>query len=125
MVLGELQEDDARVASLAPATEAPRQSLTALGLTLAALSDELRETYSLDEAVKGVVVTEVVQGSVAAERGIRAGDVIVEVSQEEVASPADVIDKVRAVQDSERRSVLLMIQRGDDLRFVALRLDNS
>ena len=71
------------------------------------------------------MVTEVAQGSAAAEKGIRAGDVIVEVSQEEVASPAEVVDRVRAVQDSERRSVLLLVQSGEDLRFVALRLDNS
>ena len=124
-VLGELPEEGAQVASTAPASEAPTQSLAALGLTLATLSDELRKTYSLDESVKGVVVTEVAQGSAAAEKDIRAGDVIVEVSQEEVASPAEVVDKVRAVQDSERRSVLLLVQSGEDLRFVALRLDNS
>ena len=124
-VLGELPEEGAQVASQAPASEVPTQSLAALGLTLATLSDELRETYSLDESVKGVVVTEVAQGSAAAEKDIRAGDVIVEVSQEEVASPAEVVDKVRAVQDSERRSVLLLVQSGEDLRFVALRLDNS
>ena len=125
VVLGELPEDGAEVAASAPASEAPTQSLEALGLTLATLSDELRETYSLGDSVKGVVVTEVAQGSAAAEKGIRAGDVIVEVSQEEVASPAEVVDRVRAVQDSERRSVLLLVQSGEDLRFVALRLDNS
>ncbi len=126
VVLGELPEDDQRVASISPtAPKAATESLQALGLTLSALSDELRETYSLGETVSGVVVTGVAEGSPAAEKGIRDGDVIVEVSQEEVRSPVEVVDKVRKVQDSNRKSVLLLVQSGEDLRFVALRLDNS
>ncbi len=126
VVLGELPEDDQRVASISPtAPKASTESLQALGLTLSALSDELRETHSLAETVSGVLITGVAEGSPAAEKGIRAGDVIVEISQEEVRSPGEVVDKVRKVQDSNRKSVLLLVQSGEDLRFVALRLDNS
>ena len=125
VTLGELPEDDQRVASIAPAPKASTESLEALGLTLSAISEELREKHSLGENVKGVVVTAVADESPAAEKGIRAGDVIVEVSQEEVGTPSEVIGKVRKVQDSNRKSVLLLVQSGDDLRFVALRLDNS
>ena len=126
VVLGELPEDDQRVASISPtAPKASTESLQALGLTLSALSDELRETHSLAETVSGVLITGVAEGSPAAEKGIRAGDVIVEVSQEEVRSPGEVVDKVRKVQDSNRKSVLLLVQSGEDLRFVALWLDNS
>ena len=126
VVLGELPEDDQKVASIAPtAPKAATESLEALGLTLSAMSDELREEHSLGEAIKGVVVAAVTPDSPAAERGIREGDVIVEVSQEEVGTPGDVIAKVRKVQDSNRKSVLLLVQSGEDLRFVALRLDNS
>ena len=125
VTLGELPEDDQRVASIAPAPKASTESLEALGLTLSAISEELREKHSLGENVKGVVVTAVADESPAAEKGIGAGDVIVEVSQEEVGTPSEVIGKVRKVQDSNRKSVLLLVQSGDDLRFVALRLDNS
>ena len=126
VVLGELPEDDQKVASIAPAApKATTESMEALGLTLSAISDELREKHSLGEALKGVVVTAVAADSSAAEKGIREGDVIVEVSQEEVATPGEVIEKVRKVQDSNRKSVLLLVQSGENLRFVALRLDNS
>ena len=126
VTLGELPEDDQQVASIAPATpKASTESLEALGLTLSAITDELREKHTLGEATKGVVVTAVTDESPAAEKGIRPGDVIVEVSQEEVGSPGEVIEKVRKVQDSNRKSVLLLVQSGEDLRFVALRLDNS
>jgi serine protease Do len=126
VVLGELPEDDQKVASIAPAApKATTESMEALGLTLSAISDELREKHSLGEALKGVVVTAVAADSSAAEKGIREGDVIVEVSQEEVATPGEVIEKVRKVQDSNRKSVLLLVQSGENLRFVAVRLDNS
>tara|TARA_B100000686_G_C16535373_1_gene834534 strand:- start:168 stop:962 length:795 start_codon:yes stop_codon:yes gene_type:complete len=126
VMLGELPESDQQVASISPtAPSVSTESLEALGLTLSSISNELREKHSLGEAVKGVVVMEVTDGSPAAEKGIRAGDVIVEVSQEEVGSPAEVVDKVRKVQDSNRKSVLLLVQSGEDLRFVALRLKSS
>jgi serine protease Do len=69
-----------------------------------------------------VVVTDVGKDSPAAEKGIKAGDVIVEVGQEEVTTPAEVADKVKKVQDAKRKSVLLLVQSGEDLRFIALRL---
>ena len=96
--LGELPEDDQRVASISlAAPKASTESLEALGLTLSAISDELREKHSLGDSVKGVVVTAVAADSPAAEKGIRAGNVIAEVSQEEVGTPSDVVDKVRKV----------------------------
>ena len=124
--LGELPEDDRPLASAAPRQpRAPTQSLAALGLTLAPMSEELREDFSLGAAAQGVVVTEVAAGSPAADKGIRAGDVIVEVSQEEVGSAgrgrregargAGVQPPVGAAADPA----------GEDLRFVALRLDNG
>jgi serine protease Do len=75
--------------------------------------------------VAGVVVTGVESDSAAAEKGIRPGDIIVEVGQEEVLSPDEVINKVAAVQESKRKSVLILLQRAEDLRFVALRLKES
>src|SRR3546814_367007 len=48
---------------------APEQSLSALGLTLAELTDELRQRYSINPTVQGVVITRVEPGSPAAEKG--------------------------------------------------------
>ena len=59
----------------------------------------------------------------AAERGLRPGDIIVEVAQVKVNTPSELANKVRAAEGSGRKSVLLLVQRGGDLRFVAVRLD--
>ena len=61
-------------------------------------------------------------GGVTRVRGLEEGDVVVEVSQEEVKSPADVAAKVEAVRKAGRKSVLLLVERAGELRFVALRL---
>jgi serine protease Do len=122
--VGELPEDEQRVAAVDPKTRSEKtETLGALGLTLSGVNQEMKQRFSLAEGTRGVVVTDVVKDSPAAEKGIKPGDVIVEVAQEEVASPADVADKVKKIQDGKRKSVLLLIQSGEDLRFVALRLD--
>ncbi len=94
----------------------------ALGLKLSNLSAELRQQFDIGQDIKGVVVTEVTADSPAAGRGLRAGDVIVEVGQEAVANPADVQQKIRRAREQGRRSVLLLVDRQGDLRFVALNI---
>jgi serine protease Do len=96
-----------------------------LGLSLSALSSELKQRFDLEESVGGVLVTEVADESIAARKGLRPGDVIVEVGQEEVSSPSDVARRVKKAKDDGRKSVLLLVDRQGDLRFVALRIDQG
>jgi serine protease Do len=93
-----------------------------LGLNLSGLNNELREKFSLSEEAKGVLITEVDEGSAAAEKGIQPGDMIVEVAQEEVLAPSDVAKALGEAEASGRKSVLLLIERQGEMRFVALRL---
>ena len=73
----------------------------------------------------GVVVVDVAPDSAASEKGMRAGDVIVEVAQEEVKNPAEISTKIDEAKKAGRKSVLLLVDRQGDLRFVALKLDQS
>ena len=120
--VGELEE--VQEAAFAPNAPTPGRS-EVLGMTLSPLTAESRNEFQLGEESKGVVVTGVEGDSTAAERGIRPGDVIVEVNQEQVASPQEVADKINGVQESGRKSVLLLVERSGDLRFVAVRLDQG
>jgi serine protease Do len=52
--------------------------------------------------------------------GIKPGDVITEVAQGAVKSPAEVIDRVEKARKANRKSVLLLVQSGDSPRFVPL-----
>ena len=92
-----------------------------IGLVLAPLNDELREKHGIGKDVKGVIVLEVDPASPAAEKGVKVGDVIVEVAQEAVSSLDDIAKSVDKVKKAGRKAVLLRLEDGKgDLRFVAV-----
>jgi serine protease Do len=96
-----------------------------LGLTLSGLTPDLKEKFSLADDSKGVVVVDVAKDSPAAAKGLRPGDLIMEAAQEEVKSPGEVNSKIDEAKKSGRKSILLLVERQGDLRFIALRLDQS
>ncbi len=96
--------------------------MESVGLKLAPLTDNLRTVHKLPKTVNGVLITEVKKGGLAADKGLNAGDVIVEIDQQAVATPDDVAGKVAAAQKAGRNSVLFFIARGGDMRFIALKL---
>jgi serine protease Do len=125
--VGEMPDEVIRQATAEPDKPAPAKTLelSALGLRLSAITPEGREKFQIGADQKGVLITDVVAGTAAAERGLKPGDVIVEVQQEEVSAPADVADRVEKVRKSNRRSVLMLVQSGDGLRWVPLSLAPS
>ena len=121
--VGELP-DEQKVATAAPDRPVPSHptELPDLGLTLSAITQEARDHYQLGDDQKGVLITDVAAGSSAAERGVKPGDVIVEVQQQEVNTPADVVERVERVRKTSRKSVLMLIQSQDGPRWVPLTL---
>jgi serine protease Do len=102
-----------------PEAEPEREDL--LGLSLAPLTDDLRKRYGIGASIEGVAVVDVKPNSPAAEKDVKPGDVIVEVTQEKVRQPQDVKTRLLAVRKSGRRSVLLLLSDGKgELRFVAV-----
>ena len=107
-----------------PADEAPVATAVVLGMTVAELDEEARAGFGIAAEVSGVVVTEVAEGSAAAERGVAAGDVITEIAQESVSSPQDVVDRIAALKAQGRRNALLMLaSKSGELRFVTIRIE--
>ena len=125
--VGELAETKQEVAAKTggPAKESGERAVEALGLKLSSITPKVAEKFSLGKTAKGVVVTKVDDTGPAAEKGIRAGDVIVEVSQEEVTSPDDIAKKVADAKKAGRKSVLLLLEGQGGLRFVAIRISKS
>jgi len=92
-----------------------------LGLSISPLTDDLRQRYGIGKSVEGVVVTGVKPNSPAAQKEVKPGDVIVEVTQEKVRQPQDVMARLEAGRKSGRRSVLLLLSDAKgELRFVAV-----
>ena len=124
--LGELDEEELAAASLGAPPVKPESGLVEpLGLKLAQLTPELRTQFELAEDSEGVVITDVEADGTAAEKGLRPGDIIVEVDQEEVSTPNDVSDRVERAKDEGFRVVTLLVFRQGDFQWVAVRLDNT
>jgi len=120
--LGLLEEQAAAAPGVVePDEPAPATELAGVGLRLAPITDVARQQYGLPESVEGVLVAEVARDSEAARKGIAPGDVIIEVQQTPVATPADVADRVEDAKAAGRKSALFLIQTGADMpRFVPL-----
>ncbi len=104
--------------------EGAEETSAVLGMSVAALTDELKAQFGIVDGVEGVVILEVAPGSAAEERGIAAGEVITEVAQEAVKTPADLRQRIAALKDQGRRNALLMIATlTGELKFVTLRMD--
>jgi serine protease Do len=97
--------------------------LAQLGLSVGPLDAAARAKFKIAGTVQGVVVTAVEGGSPAAEKNLRAGDVIVEVASQPVKTPDDVSKKVEGDANSGKKVELLLINRGGDLTYVGLRLN--
>jgi serine protease Do len=92
-----------------------------MGLKLAPLTEELRTKHGIDKKVQGVLVTEVDPASPAVQKNIKAGDVIVEVTQEPVTSPDQILKKAEEVRKAGRKVMLLGISDAKgEFRFVGL-----
>ncbi len=123
MRVGELT--DVAVAALQEEPEPlpPVGGVKALGLTLTDITPDLRKQFGIGGEISGVVITDVIDGTDAAARRIQPGDVILEVAQQEVSSPDQVMALVEARRASNLSSVLMLIQEPNgDLRFVSLSL---
>ena len=120
--LGRLEDEKPTPASLkSPPPEEKSVVQKSLGLQLAGVTPELRTRYKIKDSVKGVVITGVDAASVAADKRLVAGSVIVAIEQEQVGSPADVQARVDALKKAGKKTALLLVATAEgDMLFVAL-----
>ncbi len=77
----------------------------------------------LTEGTEGLVVKAIDEAGDAYAKGLRAGDVITEAGQQKVASLKDLETRVTEAKDAGRKSLLLLIRREGEPRFVAVSLE--
>ncbi|WP_299352636.1 Do family serine endopeptidase [uncultured Shimia sp.] len=94
-----------------------------LGLTLTPLTDEMRGELGADEGTMGLVVTNVDEASNAFDKGLRAGDILTEAGQKKLTSVADLEARIEESRQAGRKSLLLLVRRGGEPRFVALNIE--
>ncbi|MBM3484242.1 MAG: DegQ family serine endoprotease [Alphaproteobacteria bacterium] len=93
-----------------------------VGLKLGALTDEARDALGLESEATGVVVAAVMPNSRAAESGVRPGDVIVKVGNQQVETPAEVASAIRKAERDKKEAVALVVVREQTPYYLALQL---
>lgn len=125
VVVGRLEEDNKpKPATLkAPADEEPKTA-SALGLSFTSISDELRLKFGLKPEAKGLVITQVDEGSKAQENKIEPGDQLVEITGQSVSTPAEALKRLEELKkDGKKVALLLLSNKAGDVRFVAAPID--
>lgn len=124
LAIGEMRTDE--VASVSEDSGSKPAStgspVEALGLKLSPLDATSRERVKVPDDATGVLVTGVDRASTAAQKGIRPGDIIVQVGGVEILGTEDVTKAIEAATESERRTALVRVRRGDAFIFVPLPL---
>ncbi len=126
MKVGELKDDGTPVASIeqkkAP-VQITRTELKALGIGVAEISDKSRERYDIPNDIHGLVVVDVDDDADAASKGLKRGDVIDEIQQASVTTPAEAQALIDTAKKAGRKSVLLRVVSGDNVRFVGVKIE--
>ena len=74
---------------------------------------------------EGLLIQDVDQNSVAADKGFQVGDAILEVDNKKVSTGKEFEDALKAVKDSGRGTALIKAQRDGNVRFIGLPLNSS
>ncbi|WP_380058706.1 DegQ family serine endoprotease [Falsihalocynthiibacter sp. SS001] len=93
-----------------------------LGVTLMEIDDTLREEMGLPSNAEGLVVLNIDETSEAFEKGLRASDVISEAGQQPVNTIADLEERIADAKDAGRKSLLLLVRRDGEPRYMAVNL---
>ncbi len=112
--LGEVPGDQAR-ASSGGGSGSGSNALD--GVSVQDLDYQTLRQLQLPGSTKGVVVTDVADGSPAADNGLRPGDVIQEVDHTPISNTNDFN---RAIRRAAGRTVLLLINRGGTTSYIAI-----
>jgi serine protease Do len=98
--------------SSAPVAKPSPATLSSLGLSL-----------EESQSGEGVAITAVEQGSLADEKGLRAGDTILQLNGKDVETVAAVQSGLEEASKAGQKKVLMLVRSGDRQRFVALAVE--
>jgi serine protease Do len=90
------------------------------GVQVDELTGDIRQQLGLGADVKGVVVSQVPDGSPASDAGLQRGDVIQQVNRKPVNS---VDDYQRLIREAGKQSLVLLVNRGGSTTFIVVQPD--
>ena len=122
VTLGELEK--AELVGLASGDKSTqdgaKQSFASLGFSVQNLTPKIAGEVGLDAKKTGVVVSEVIVGSPAAEKGLQVGDILRRFGQRPVEDVADLAKDINDAEKAGRSGILILIEREDRERFIQI-----
>ena len=115
--IGTLPNTTATASAAAPSSA---NDLAKLGLTIQELTPDLANQLGV-QGQKGVVITNVDEGSPAALAGLQPGDIIAQVNRE----PVTTVDEVQSALAKNKKNALFLINRKGQSLFVVLGLQGD
>lgn len=95
------------------------------GIGVVEITPKNRSKYQLDDKSSGLLIVDVKKDSSAAEKGLMRGDIIVSANQEKLSTVNDFEKVVKKAKDDKRSSILLLVDRGGETMFIAVKLSNK
>lgn len=125
VTLGRRETDEATAFPASDTTTDDPADMTQdmLGLTLSPVTPELTEEYDLGDR-DGLVIVAVDPASDAAAKGIQEGDLLTDAGQQAVATLEELQDRIDNAVEAGQTSLLLLIRRDGNPRFLALSLED-
>ncbi|MFD1883479.1 DegQ family serine endoprotease [Paracoccus pacificus] len=117
----ELAEGTSQPGSSVDTTGGSEEDL--LGMKVEPMTPEIAAELGVGRDSKGLVVKSVDPEGVAADKGLNAGDIIIEAGQSPVNSVTELHDQITQAKEAGRKSVLLLLRRAGEPRFVALPIE--
>jgi serine protease Do len=104
------------------ASAAAETGVKPVGMSLEALTPDVRDQLNVGATVGGVLVGEVTPGSNADESGVQAGDIIVRVGNSPVTSPDQVVNAIHTAQHQNRQALAVLVLRNGVTSYLGLDL---
>jgi serine protease Do len=123
ITLGQRPDPDALAQRQENVPKQDEKPETILGMLLLEITDAQRQEMELPSNSAGLIVMEIDEESVAFEKGIRPGDIISDVGQKAVTTLQDFLTRVGEAKKAGRESVLLLVRRDGQPRFVVLPIE--
>jgi serine protease Do len=87
------------------------------GVQVQELTDDIRQQIGVPSDTKGVVVSDVADGSPAADTGLQRGDVIAQINRQDVNSVADY---QRIIGSIGKQTLVLLVNRKGNTTFLVV-----
>lgn len=96
---------------------------SAWGISVQNITPELAQKFNIDEKEGGVVITELGQGTPAAEAKLRPGDIVKEVNRQKIQNLRDWKQTIEKMKKGE--PLLLLLKRGGNTFYVAIKAEKE